>query len=189
VNGPNAISLARLFAVPVAVWLILRGRYDIAFWLFVAAGISDGIDGYLARRLDARTELGRYLDPLADKMLLVSTYVALAVAAEMPTWVVILVVSRDVMIVGGFILAAIVGYPLDVRPSMLSKANTLVQFVFAGLVLARHGLGLAGLLTPEVMLVSAAVVAATTLASGAGYVVTWVRHVGVMESDDRPGDP
>ncbi len=185
-NAPNFISLARLFAVPVAVWLILRGRYDIAFWLFVAAGVSDGVDGYIARRFDARTELGRYLDPLADKTMLVCTFVALAVADKLPMWLVILVVSRDVMIVGGVILAAIVGDPIDVRPSRLSKLNTVVQFVFAGLVLARYGLGLTGVFPDDAMIVAYVCVAATTVASGAGYVVAWIRHVDEPEPDERP---
>jgi cardiolipin synthase len=189
VNAPNFISLARLFAVPVAVWLILRDRLDLAFWLFVAAGVSDGIDGYLARLLNAQTKLGRYLDPIADKMMLVCTYVALAVAAKLPMWLVILVVSRDVMIVGGFTLAALVGQPIEVRPSLPSKINTVMQFVFAGLVLANQGLALGDVLTDEVLFAGVLCVAATTLASGAGYVVTWVRHVGYGESHERPRDP
>jgi cardiolipin synthase len=186
VNAPNFISLARLFAVPLAVWLILRDRFDLAFWLFVAAGISDGIDGWLARLLNAQTRLGRYLDPIADKMMLVCTYVALAVAAKLPMWLVILVVSRDIMIVGGFLLAGLIGHPIEVRPSLPSKINTVMQFILAGLVLARHGLGLGDLLTREVMFAGILCVAATTLASGAGYVVAWVRHVGQMENHERP---
>lgn len=187
-NIPNFISLARLFAVPLAVWLILRGRYDLAFWLFVAAGISDGIDGYLARRLNAQTKLGRYLDPIADKTMLVCTFVALAVVAKLPMWLVILVVSRDVMIVGGVILAALIDRPVEVRPSVASKLNTVMQFAFAGLVLAKNGLDVGHLLTGELEFAGILCVAATTLASGAGYVVSWVRHVGRVEGDERPQD-
>src|ERR1700746_4171210 len=100
-NLPNLISLGRLLLVPLASSLILDGNYWAAFWVFVVAGISDALDGFIAKRFDRRTRLGALLDPLADKVLLVSVYVTLGVAGQIWTWLVVLVVFRDVMIIGG----------------------------------------------------------------------------------------
>src|SRR5277367_6169746 len=86
VNLPNFITLARLLSVPVAVWLILVGEFAAAFWVFVAAGVSDALDGFIAKRFDQRTRLGALLDPIADKSLLVAVYVTLGVAGELPAW-------------------------------------------------------------------------------------------------------
>ena len=88
-------------SVPVIFWLLLTGRTQLAFLIFVLAGISDAVDGYLAKRFDWRTELGAYLDPLADKLLIVSIYIALGVRGELPLWLIIMVVSRDILIVAG----------------------------------------------------------------------------------------
>src|SRR5260370_4856839 len=103
-NLPNVISLGRLLLVPLAISLILDGRYYAAFWIFVIAGVSDAVDGFIAKRFDRRTRLGALLDPLADKVLLVSVYVTLGVSGQLWTWLVVLVVFRDIMIVGGFLL-------------------------------------------------------------------------------------
>src|SRR6202035_4268592 len=102
-NLPNLISLGRLLLVPLAISLILDGKYWAAFWVFVVAGISDALDGFIAKRFNRRTRLGALLDPVADKAMLVSVYVALGLVHELWTWLVILVVFRDVMIVGGFL--------------------------------------------------------------------------------------
>lgn len=191
-NLPNFISLGRLFVAPLAVWLLLRGRLDLAFWLFFAAGLSDGIDGYLARRMNALTTLGRYLDPLADKALLVSVFITLGYVGKIDQWLVILVVSRDIMIVGGLLLAAFVSHPIAVRPSIASKANTATQILFVALLLAPHGFAAPTLVPPLVIEVATYLVALTTIWSGAGYVVTWIRHVGAAEAagalpgEDRP---
>src|SRR5215470_10721027 len=103
-NLPNLISLGRLLLVPLAISLILDGKYWAAFWVFIIAGISDALDGFIAKHFDRRTRLGALLDPLADKVLLVSVYVTLGVAGQLWTWLVVLVVFRDIMIVGGFLL-------------------------------------------------------------------------------------
>ena len=104
INLPNAITIARILAVPLMIWLIVSGDYLAAFWVFVLAGISDGVDGFIAKRFGLQTELGAYLDPLADKLLLVSIFVSLGMLRVLPAWVVILVVSRDILIVGGQII-------------------------------------------------------------------------------------
>ena len=97
---PNLITLGRILLVPVVVWAISSGAMWIAFVLFLAAGVSDAVDGFLAKRFNMTTELGAYLDPLADKALIVSIYVTLGINNVIPRWLVILVVSRDIMIVG-----------------------------------------------------------------------------------------
>lgn len=177
-NLPNLISLARLLLVPLAIWLILGGRYRVAFWIFVAAGVSDGLDGFIAKRFDRRTRLGALLDPVADKVLLVSVYVTLGVAGQLPTWLVILVVFRDVMIVGGFLLIQAIAVPKTFHPLFISKINTGLQVVLAGFVLARLGLGAeAGV--PDLVLRIA--VAVTTVASGLSYLVRWARILSRSE--------
>ena len=99
-------------SVPVIFWLLLTGRTQAAFLIFVCAGISDAVDGYLAKRFDWRTELGAYLDPLADKLLIVSIYIALGVRAELPLWLVIMVVSRDILIVVAVMLSWLMDQPV-----------------------------------------------------------------------------
>ena len=121
---PNLITLARILLVPVVVWAIATGQMYFAFLLFLAAGISDAVDGFLAKRFGMKTELGAYLDPLADKVLIVSIYVALGITGVIPLWIVILVVSRDFMIVGAIILSWLIDRPVAIRPHMISKVNT-----------------------------------------------------------------
>ena len=168
-NLPNLITLARLLCVPLAIWLILEARYGVAFWVFVAAGISDALDGYIAKRFDQRTPLGALLDPIADKALLAGVYITLGLADQLPDWLVILVVLRDLLIVGGYLLIQGTAAP---QPLFISKVNTLVQISLIGFVLARLGLGIdEGWLTA--LLVDAAAV--TTVWSGLSYLVRCVR--------------
>lgn len=180
-NLPNLITLARLFAVPLAVWLIIEDHLITAFWVFIGAGISDGVDGFLARYLDARTTLGAYMDPLADKALLVSVYVALGYAGYLPDWLVILVVFRDVMIVGGALMVTFLNGHVEMRPLMVSKVNTTMQIILAALVLGNLGYPL-GLEMIQTVVVYA--VAATTLVSGAAYVVRLVRQAPGFEESE-----
>ena len=176
---PNLITIGRLLLVPMIVWLIITGQSAAAFVVFILAGVSDAIDGFLARTFDLHSELGAYLDPLADKALLVSIYISLAVLAEVPLWVVILVVSRDLFIVGAVVLSWMLGQPMEMRPLAISKVNTVVQIVLAAVVLGDLALGpdLAALRTILVYLVGV-----LTVASAAVYLVDWVRHMGMGES-------
>ncbi len=179
---PNLITIARLLAVPLAVALISEGALAWAFWLFLAAGASDAVDGFIAKRFNAETELGRYLDPIADKTLLVAVYVTLAVHELLPSWLVILVVSRDVLIVGGVLLSMMLGLSHRVRPSAASKVNTAAQIVLATVVLGVEG-GVLPAMVPVAPLVY--IVAASTLVSGAGYVFDWLREA--FAEEDRTG--
>src|ERR1700739_3211909 len=113
----------------------------IALALFLAAGISDAVDGFLAKRFHMKSELGAYLDPLADKALIVSIYVSLGIVGMVPIFLVILVVSRDIMIISAFMLAWLVGRPMPVRPLLVSKVNTVAQILLAILILAERGFG------------------------------------------------
>jgi cardiolipin synthase (CMP-forming) len=178
-NIPNLITLGRILLVPVLVWAIAAGEMLAAFILFVAAGISDAVDGFLAKRFGMTSEIGAYLDPLADKALIVSIYVALGITGAIPRWLVILVVSRDIMIVTAVMLSWFVGKPVQVKPLLVSKLNTLAQILFACLVLAALGLGFnPGPLQPILM----GLVAILTLASIAFYVTEWVRHINRAET-------
>ena len=114
VTIPNLITIGRLCLVPLIVWLILAPHPLAAFLVFIAAGVSDAVDGFLARQFNLRSDLGAYLDPLADKALLVSIYVSMAALGEIPVWVTILVVSRDFLIVGGVVLSWMLGPPMPV---------------------------------------------------------------------------
>jgi cardiolipin synthase (CMP-forming) len=178
-NLPNLISLGRLLLVPLAISLILEGSYWAAFWIFVVAGFSDAVDGFIAKTFDWRTRLGALLDPLADKVLLVSAYVTLGIAGQLWTWLVVLVVFRDIMIVGGFLLVqAIATMPKQVQPLLISKANTAVQVALVWYVLARRGLGADAGLTDVVLQLA---VAATTAVSGLSYLFRWARILGRTE--------
>jgi cardiolipin synthase len=169
---PNLITLARICAVPAAVWLMMQHRLDLAFLVFVGAGISDAVDGWIARAWNARSALGALLDPIADKALLVSVYVTLAAINVLPDWLAILVVFRDLLIVGGVILLWMLGMPARIRPLMVSKANTFAQIALAALALLLAGFALSAPLLLDAMIW---LVAATTFASGAAYVVQAAR--------------
>jgi cardiolipin synthase len=180
VTLPNLISLARLLSVPVVVWAILADEMLLAFWLFVAAGVSDAIDGFLARRAGSQTIVGGFLDPLADKALLVSVYITLGHIGYLPLWIVILVVSRDVLIVGGAILSQAMSDSLKPEPLLISKLNTVAQIVLAATTLGQPAMA-ANWRMAVLMMVWA--VAATTLASGGSYIVQWSRRMSTMEQE------
>jgi cardiolipin synthase len=176
---PNLITLGRILLVPVVVWAITAGQMQFAFLVFLVAGVSDAVDGFLAKRFNMASELGAYLDPLADKALIVSIYVALGIAGAIPRWLVILVVSRDIMIVGAVMLAWLMGRPMTMKPLTVSKLNTVAQIVFASLVLA--ALGFQWQAGPAISL-AMVIVAVLTLLSVAFYVAAWVRHMSSAEA-------
>jgi cardiolipin synthase len=170
-NLPNLITLARLLSVPLTIWLIFAARYDLAFWVFIAAGLSDALDGYIAKRFDRRTRIGALLDPAADKAMLTAVYVSLGLAGQLPAWLVLLVVSRDFLIIVGFFLIQAAAVPKQLDPLYISKVNTLLQIALVGFVLAGLGLGIeTG--WANWLIVAAAV---TTVLSGFSYLVRWAR--------------
>jgi cardiolipin synthase len=186
---PNFITIARIFSVPVMIWLIVTGNLFSAFFLFLLAGLSDALDGFLARRFHWETELGAYLDPIADKTMLTSVYAALAFHGHIPIWLGILVVSRDFLIVGAVILAWLLERPLEIRPMLIGKVNTGLQIGLAAAVLAEKGLVLQW--SPYIVPVIWWVTAFLTGLSAVLYLVAWLRHMAqydnVKGSMNKPG--
>ena len=177
-NLPNLISFARLLSVPLTVWLILHEIHLAAFWVFVGACISDAADGFIAKKFHLQTELGRYLDPLADKALLVSVFITLGHVGLMYTWLVILVVFRDVLIICGAVLSHLRDQKLSMRPKLVSKINTTVQFILVATVMFMSGEGISNALITDMV---SYLVATTTLFSGAAYVISWGRQAVELE--------
>jgi cardiolipin synthase len=177
---PNLITLARILSVPLVVWAITSGAWMTAFILFVVAGISDAVDGYLAKRFDMASELGAYLDPLADKALIVSIYVSLGIAGAIPRWLVIFVVARDIMIIGAVILSWLIGRPVEMKPLRVSKLNTVAQIVFACVVLGSLAFEFDASPLVPILTYSVAVL---TFLSIAFYLADWIRHVGSADGD------
>jgi len=179
INIPNFITLGRIISVPVIFWLLLTGQNQVAFFVFVCAGLSDAVDGYLAKRYNWTTELGSYLDPLADKLLLVSIFIALGVRSELPLWLVIAVVSRDILIVAAVLLAWLLDQPVRIKPLAISKANTAMQILLAATVLADQAFSF-GLVNTRLALVW--ITGALTLVSLAAYLRAWFMHMTGYET-------
>ena len=176
-NLPNLITLARLLCVPLAIWLIFDERYGAAFWVFIGAGVSDALDGYIAKRFDRRTRLGALLDPTADKALLAGVYMSLWLVGQLPGWLVGLVVLRDFLIVVGFVVIQTTAAPKRFDPLSISKLNTLVQLSLIGFVLAQ-GLGIEAEPVKWLLIAAAAV---TTVLSGLSYLARWARILAGSE--------
>lgn len=149
---------------------LLAGRYALALFLVAVAGISDGLDGYLAKRFDWRSRIGGLLDPLADKLLLVSTFVTLAYTSLAPMWLAAVVVIRDIVIVTGGLVYQALFAPVRPEPSRASKLNTAAQLIFVCAVIANRGFGLP---PPEFLIPAGAAVLVTSIVSGIDYVVRW----------------
>ena len=184
-NIPNLITLARIFAVPVLVWLIIHGQYAAAFWVFVLAGISDALDGFIAKKYGFVTKLGTYLDPVADKALLVSAYITLGQAEHIQAWLVILVVFRDVLIIGGTVLFHTLDRPVEMRPFIISKLNTFMQIFLIVVLLGNLGAGFPDFGALPML---AYLVGFTTVCSGLAYMVRWVFGVRVDTKWRQVGD-
>lgn len=175
---PNLITIGRFLLVPFVIYALLTGEVGWALAGFVVAGISDGVDGFIARQFDQRSELGAYLDPMADKLLLVSVFVMLGYMGELPVWLVVAAVSRDALIVAAVLLSTIMGHPVAMKPLFVSKANTAAQIVLAGIALAELAFETAfGPLRPLLVYASGLL----TAASAGAYLVQWLRHMGRYE--------
>lgn len=172
VNWANVVTTGRLLLVLPLVWLIVAEHYQAAFWLFIAAGLSDAVDGYIAKNFNSRTVLGAYLDPLADKLLLDGIYVALALVGWLPAWLVLMVVSRDVLIVLGVVLIQRRNPVFRATPLLVGKLNTLVQILLAACLLAHAGglVAMADWIWPLIW-----AVAITTVLSGGSYIAQALR--------------
>ncbi len=169
-NLPNFLSLLRIALVPPVVFYIMQNNYMPALILFVIAGVTDSLDGWLAKRFKWESHLGEILDPLADKLLLVSSYICFAWLELLPMWLVLSVILRDVIIVTGGILYRVLYGEIVINPTYISKLNTLMQIVLIAVMLV----SLAWLPIDELVItVLIWTVLFTTLASGAVYIFAW----------------
>lgn len=172
---PNAITVLRIFLVLPTAWLLWHRRYPEALVLMAVAGASDGVDGWLARRLDAVSRFGEALDPVADKLLVVIMVVIFTVQEELPVWLAVVIIARDLIIVGGALTYRTLFGRIEFAPTFVSKANTAMQIVtLLGLLLALCGFGWLSelartLVDPWCFLI----LAVLGISSGVDYVVTW----------------
>jgi cardiolipin synthase len=134
-NIPNSLTLLRVLLIPVFVISLMDRHYGWSFVIFVIAGITDAIDGGLARITHQRTTLGAYLDPLADKLLLTSAFVALAILKTIPSWLAVIVITRDVIISLGFVILFLIDRRPEIKPTTFSKVNTAIQVLMIAVVL------------------------------------------------------
>lgn len=180
---PNLITVARIVLVVPLAWLILQQRYGEALAVLVVAALSDAIDGFLAKQFGWQSWIGGMLDPIADKLMLMASFVALGLAGALPAWLPVLVIGRDVVIVAGALAYHRLIGRFDAAPTVLSKLTTLVQIAFVVLELVR----LAGLTAVPGALRDGALLAvvALTVASGADYVLTWGRRAWLARRGRR----
>ena len=170
---PNLLTLARIAAVPVLILFLYEGRYGAALAVFMLAGITDGLDGWIAKRFKCVTRLGSILDPLADKILIVGTYVMLVLAGDLPFWLILLIGFRDLGIIAGVLVLNTLNGHVQMQPSLLSKVNTFLQISLVILVMVERIGFIALEPVAEILLWFVAV---TTVASAIHYVYFWFIH-------------
>jgi len=176
-NLPNIITVSRLLLVPLVIGLIASGQWLDAFLFFLLAGISDAVDGFLARHFNLRSELGAYLDAIADKALLTSIYAMLAISGAVPFTLTLLVVSRDVMIIGAIMISWLMSHPVEIKPVFISKANTTAQIGFAAIVLGAKAFNLQLGRGFDIALV---IVVILTVSSALVYLSQWFKHMSLQ---------
>jgi cardiolipin synthase len=182
INIANALTAIRVLLVPLFVHLLISGRIRMALAVFVACGLSDGLDGLLARHLHQRTVLGYYLDPIADKLLMATSFIVLAYLEIIPEWLTVLVISRDLFILVGSVLILLLRDSSGINATFLSKVNTATQIITVVYFLAvrafpRIGAMLAEGWEPAVSGVVVAICAVTTAASGLHYMILGFRQL------------
>ncbi len=175
---PNAISLLRIALIAPILLSIFRGNYGWALALFLVAGFSDGVDGYLAKRFDWHTRIGALLDPIADKLLMAGTFATLAYTGHIPVWLAAIVIARDVIIIGGATAYNFLIKPVQGEPTRISKLNTALELLFLVSVLGHAGFGWPDEITTTVL---GAAVLVTVVISGTDYVWSWSRRARAGE--------
>ena len=176
---PNALCILRIVLTLPVGWAIVTGRYDIAMALFFVAGFTDGLDGFLAKRFSWQTRLGGFLDPIADKLLLVTCFVTLWFAGYVPGWLLVAVVVRDVVIVLGAGLYQWRVGDFVAEPTVVSKLNSALQLLYILLILSKLVLGV-----PDggVTAILGWLVLVTTVVSGLHYVVRWTARARALSA-------
>ena len=183
---PNLISILRILLVAPTVYYLLNENYSVALLLFFIAGVSDGVDGFLARHFNWQSRLGAILDPIGDKLLLVTCYLALGWLGHIPILLVILILLRDIIIVLGAVTYHMYIEEVDIKPVLVSKLNTVLQIMLVVLLLfGLSRLAFSDLVTPQVIDVLVWLVYATTVASGIVYVWLWGRRAIVTKQMEK----
>ena len=177
-NIPNLLTIGRILLIPLLVIFLLEGRELAAFWVFVLAGITDALDGFLARVLKQKTDFGAFIDPIADKLLLITSYVTLAVMGTLPQWLAVIVVSRDVIICGGIGILMLYDRDFKIKPSLVSKVTTFLQLLTVVYYLGHEYLQ--GFVHVGVYLIYAT--AAFTILSGVHYIIKGFGILGDPEA-------
>lgn len=173
---PNIISILRIFLVVPTVWFLLNGQYSYALAVFLIAGLSDGLDGFLARRYGWTTRLGSFLDPLGDKLLMTAVYFVLGWLGNFPVWLVAVVIGRDVLIVLGAMAYRLLVQDISMKPLTVSKFNTVFQILLVLLMLfSLSGLPVADKIPSWLTQFMIYLVFITAIVSGAAYVFIWSR--------------
>ncbi len=171
---PNFITTIRIILAPVFVIYLINDRFLPALIVFLMCAVSDGLDGMLARVLNQRSKLGAYLDPIADKLLLVAAFVTLSVRGHLPAWLTVLVFSRDIMILLGVIVLSLNRMEFLVKPSPVSKVTTWLQFITIVAVLSQGYLPYFADFYPYIFYLTALL----TISSGLHYMYYWFRLMG-----------
>ena len=180
-NFANIITVVRLLFTPIIIWLIFSSYYYLGLIFFVFSGLSDALDGFIAKQFNQRTILGSYLDPVADKTLIVSSILALGYMGAIPSWLIILIVSRDLAILGAVIISWLVERSLKIEPIISSKINTFLQIFYIGLIL----LNLSSkeeiiYLNIFILPTFSILIALSTLTSWFSYLILWLRSMGII---------
>jgi len=179
-NIPNLLTLLRIIMVPVIVILLIQGSFFKALIVFVAAGLTDILDGFLARVLHQQTELGSYLDPVADKSLLISSFLTLSILNIIPGWLAVIVISRDFIILLGISVLTIMSISVEIRPAFISKITTALQLITV--LLSLSALCLPGGIGKMWLLAFYWVTAFFTIVSGLNYMA---RGMKIINSDAK----
>jgi len=167
---PNLLTLARIAVCPVLILVLNEQNYELALILFLAAGITDGLDGYIAKRFNCVSSLGAVLDPAADKLLIASAYIMLAILGDLPFWLLVVVMFRDLVIVVGYFIFVMMGAEVPMRPTYSSKINTFVQISLMVAVLMEKAAILQIPLIVDALIFSVLI---STVISGIQYVWLW----------------
>lgn len=181
---PNGLCVMRMLLLPPVAWLLVRQEFALTLWIFALAAASDGLDGFLAKRFGWTSQLGKALDPLADKILLVGVFATLAFTGLVPVWLAVTAVARDLIITAGALsYYTLYGYPHG-QPTVISKLNTLCQVLFLLLIIASRALGQDWRVAETCL---GALVLVTTVVSGLDYVITWSHKAVVAARERRAG--
>ncbi|MBI5892895.1 MAG: CDP-alcohol phosphatidyltransferase family protein [Deltaproteobacteria bacterium] len=171
-NIPNLLTISRILLVPVFIIFIINNEFDKALLIFIIAGLTDSIDGLIARLFNQKTQLGAYLDPAADKLLLMSAYITLAIKNILPNWLSVIVVSRDVIILLGIVVLVLMNKEVKIKPSIISKITTALQILTVIFVILTAGAPSAVIL-PLIVLTTV-----FTIASGIDYIYRGIKVLG-----------